>query len=49
MRIDHNDEIAMFSDESFALLLHGTQPAGSDAAKAKVRIDKENIQYAYSR
>ena len=49
LRIDHNDEIAMFSDENFALLLHGTQPAGSDAAKAKVRMDKERIKYSYSR
>jgi hypothetical protein len=31
------------------LLLHGTQPAGSDAAKAKVRMNKEKIQYSYSK
>jgi hypothetical protein len=49
LRIDHNDEIAMFSNEDFALLLHGTQPTGSKAAEAKKRMNKEKVQYAYSK
>jgi hypothetical protein len=49
LRIDHNDEIAMFSRENFALVLHGTQPAGSKAGKAKIRMTKEQVQYSYSR
>jgi hypothetical protein len=49
LRIDHNDEIAMFSKESFALLLHGTQPVGSKASSALKKMRKENIKYAYSK
>lgn len=32
--IDHDDSLAAFGKESFALLLHGVQKAGSAAAKA---------------
>lgn len=32
--IDHNDRLAWGQEESFALLLHGTQAKGSEAAKA---------------
>ena len=49
LRVDHNDEIAMFSNEDFALTLHGTQPAGSEASKAKSRMTREQIKYSYSR
>ena len=35
LRVDHDDSLAMYGDESFALLLHGTQPAKSVASKAK--------------
>jgi hypothetical protein len=49
LRVDHNDEIAMFSNENFALTLHGTQPIGSKASSAIKRMKKENIEYAYSR
>lgn len=34
MEIDHDDSLAMNHGPSFALLLHGTQPKGSEAAKA---------------
>jgi Gene product 88 len=34
LAIDHDDSLAFASDRSFALLLHGTQPKGSIAAKA---------------
>lgn len=32
--LDHDDSYALTGNKSFALLLHGTQPAGSEAAKA---------------
>jgi hypothetical protein len=32
--VDHDDSHAFDGDKSFALLLHGTQPAGSVAAKS---------------
>lgn len=34
LEIDHDDSSAFLKDKSFALLLHGVQPAGSIAAKA---------------
>jgi hypothetical protein len=34
LEIDHDDSHAYGSERSFALLLHGTQPKGSVAAKA---------------
>jgi hypothetical protein len=34
LEIDHDDSHAYASDRSFALLLHGTQPKGSTAAKS---------------
>lgn len=43
LRIDHNDGLAMYGDKSFALLLHGTQPAGTKAANAWQKIQKSGI------
>jgi len=34
LEVDHDDSHVWATDESFALLLHGTQPKGSDASKA---------------
>lgn len=34
LEIDHDDSLAIYGTQSFALLLHGTQPKGSEAAKA---------------
>lgn len=34
LEIDHDDSHAFLQDKSFALLLHGVQPAGSTAAQA---------------
>ena len=48
MPIDHNDINAVFGDHSFNLLLHGTQPAGSDAGKAIKRMKTENVKFSYS-
>ena len=47
--IDHNDINAVFGDHSFNLLLHGSQPAGSDASAAIKRLKKENVKFSYSR
>ena len=50
LEIDHDDSHAMiYGDESFALLLHGTQPSGSDAASALKTMRAENIKFSYSR
>ncbi len=38
LEIDHDDSHAYTPGGSFALLLHGTQPKGSEAAKAKVKL-----------
>lgn len=44
MEIDHDDSHAMKTGPSFALLIHGVQPAGSKAASAK-RLLKGNGSY----
>jgi len=38
LEIDHDDSHAMKAGPSFALLIHGVQPAGSAAAKAKAAL-----------
>ena len=48
MPIDHNDINAVFGDHSFNLLLHGTQPAGSEASAAIKRLKTENVKFSYS-
>jgi len=40
LEIDHDDTHAAFGKENFALLIHGTQPAGSAASKALQVIRK---------
>jgi len=42
LEIDHDDTHAAFGKENFALLIHGTQPAGSMASKALQLIKKAN-------
>ena len=41
LEIDHDDWHAAFGKESFALLLHGVQPKGSEASKALSEIKKQ--------
>lgn len=41
LEIDHTDELAFKSDKSFALIIHGTQPAGSAASKALQVLRKQ--------
>ena len=43
LSIDHDDGLAMYSDKSFALLLHGTQPKDSEASKAWQKILKDGV------
>lgn len=38
LKVDHDDSHAYKGNKSFALLIHGTQPAGSDAGKAKQEL-----------
>tara|TARA_R100001463_G_scaffold125142_3_gene182447 strand:+ start:1022 stop:1675 length:654 start_codon:yes stop_codon:yes gene_type:complete len=43
MEIDHDDSHAYTPGPSFALLLHGTQPAGSDASVALQRLKQSGF------
>ena len=40
---DHTDRLGWDFKGDFALLLHGTQPAGSEASKANQKMRKENV------
>jgi hypothetical protein len=40
LEIDHDDSLAMTNGGNFALLLHGTQPVKSEAAKAWTKLRK---------
>jgi hypothetical protein len=44
LEIDHDDSLAYGQNKSFALLIHGTQPAGSIAAKALSALRKLGIK-----
>jgi len=50
--IDHTDEhaaIPEIRDESFALLIHGVQPKGSEAAAAIKELKKRKVKFSYNR
>jgi hypothetical protein len=50
--IDHTDEhaaIPEIRDESFALLIHGVQPKGSEASAAIKRLKQEKVKFSYNR
>ena len=50
--IDHTDEhaaIPAIRDESFALLIHGVQPKGSEASKAIKALKASKTKFAYGR
>lgn len=50
LKIDHDDSLAASPDvHAFALLLHGVQPVGSDAAEARKRLKREGHQAEYGR
>ena len=48
LEIDHDDTHAAIGSDSFALLIHGTQPKGSDASGAIKRLKAEKIRYSYA-
>lgn len=47
--IDHNEFYALNNNGNFALLIHGTQPKGSNASLAMRELKRNNIKYSYSR
>ena len=49
LEIDHDDRHAIMGTESFALLIHGTQPKGSNASEAIKRLKAEGVQYSYTK
>jgi len=49
LEIDHDDSLALGAKESFALLLHGCQPKGSEASQATKRMRDESVEYSYSK
>jgi hypothetical protein len=52
LEIDHNDSHAAVPDwefDDFALLVHGTQPKGSEAAEALKLLRKNNVKHSYSK
>lgn len=48
LEIDHTEEIAISGNDSFALLIHGTQPKGSEAGKAIQELKKQGVKFSYS-
>ena len=48
LEIDHDDTHAAIGSESFALLIHGTQPKGSKASDAIKLLTAEKIRYSYT-
>ena len=50
LKIDHDDSLARDpSVNKFALLIHGTQPAGSEAQAAKNVLLRSGITFSYSK
>ena len=47
--IDHNEYYAINNEGNFSLLIHGTQPKGSNASLAIKELKKNKVQYSYSR
>ena len=52
LEIDHNDSHAAvpnWSQNDFALLVHGTQPKGTKAAEALKLLRKNNVKHSYNK
>ena len=47
LEIDHDDSHAVFGKESFGLLIHGTQPKGSQSAKALSSLKARGVKSGY--
>jgi len=43
LKIDHDDSLVWNYDKDFAILLHGTMPAGSKAMKAVMKLRKKGV------
>ncbi len=43
LEIDHTDDLAISGEDDFALVIHGSQPAGSDASKALAANKKKGF------
>lgn len=48
LEIDHDDSHAYDGNDSFALLIHGVQPTGTDASKAIKALKAKGTKYSYS-
>jgi hypothetical protein len=52
LEIDHDDSHAArpsMRDQDFALLIHGTQPKGSEASEALKVLKRDKVKHSYSR
>ena len=50
LEIDHDDSLAIENNgHSFALLLHGTQKAGSDASQAQKIMKAKGTKFSYAK
>jgi len=49
LEIDHDESHAILNNGSFALLIHGTQPKGSEASQSIKELKANNVQFSYSR
>ena len=47
--IDHDEYHAINDTGDFALLIHGTQPKGSEAGEAMRNLKAQGVEFAYSR
>jgi hypothetical protein len=43
LEVDHTDDLAISGSDDFALVIHGSQPAGSAASKALVENKKKGF------
>jgi hypothetical protein len=49
LEIDHDETHALYGKSNFALLIHGTQPKGTNAASAIKTLKADNIDFTYSK
>ena len=49
LEIDHDERHALQDTGSFALLIHGTQPKGSDAGAAIKNLKAAGVEFSYGR
>jgi len=49
LEVDHKDNLAAYGSVDFALLVHGTQPKGSEAGKAVYAMRKAGVKVGYKR